>query len=348
MTNHTELYAAFVNRDAAYLGLFVVGIKSTGIYCLPTCAARKAKRENCAFFTDAQDAERAGFRACKLCRPQQVSAASHACRALKTAIDQAPSKRWREADGSAYGVNVTTLRRQFKRCYGMTFVAYARAQRLALAAQTLAQGETVIAAQLDAQYASASGFRCAFTQWFAEAPSRLGKTLLYISWLDTPLGPMVAIAEEDALVMLEFAGRKALQQQVTRLLRERNAVLLPHTTPLLHTLHNELADYFAGGLRLFTTPIALHGTEFQQRAWQCLQRIPYGTTMSYSEQAKQLGVPKAVRAVASANGANRIALVVPCHRVVASNGKLGGYAAGLLRKQRLLELEGRANNQFPS
>lgn len=192
-------------------------------------------------------------------------------------------------------------------------------------------------AQLQTEHVSAAGFRSAFQHYLQhQRPQALR---LDIAWFDSPIGPLVAIASGHALLLLEFVGRKNLAQGLTRLVSARNAELVPKVSPLLAKLDEELRDYFTGRLRQFSVPVELTGTEFQKRVWRELGTIGYGSTLSYSQQAKCLGNPKAVRAVARANASNRLAIVVPCHRVLAEGGGVSGYAGGVSRKQYLLDLE---------
>jgi AraC family transcriptional regulator of adaptative response/methylated-DNA-[protein]-cysteine methyltransferase len=155
----------------------------------------------------------------------------------------------------------------------------------------------------------------------------------------TPLGPMLAIGDDHSLYLLEFMDRKGLDREVEQLHRATNSAILPGEAATLHAIQQELARYFEGELELFSTPIALWGTVFQQRVWQQLCTIPYGQTIAYRELAQALGSPTACRAVAGANSCNHLALIVPCHRVINSSGALGGYAAGADRKEWLLAHE---------
>lgn len=198
-------------------------------------------------------------------------------------------------------------------------------------------------AQLSAGYGSSSGFRDAFAKTLGAAPAHRGKhrAILLSSWIDTPLGPMLAIASEEALVLLEFVDRRGLEREIEHLRKRLKSAIVPGDNAHLEQINGDLQAYFEGSLKSFKTPIALYGSAFQKQAWAALQRIPYGQTRSYREQAEYLNKPTAFRAVARANGANQLALIIPCHRVINSNGELGGYGAGLHRKQWLLEHEQR-------
>lgn len=163
--------------------------------------------------------------------------------------------------------------------------------------------------------------------------------ILKASWLDTCLGPMIAIADEKALYLLEFLERRGLEREIERLRNRTQAAIIPGETAPIQSIKQELGAYFEGKLMTFKTPLFLLGSPFQISVWNALCQIPYGTTKSYAEQAQIIGKPKAFRAVANANGANQMAIVIPCHRIITSQGDLGGYGGGVARKQWLLQHE---------
>lgn len=174
------------------------------------------------------------------------------------------------------------------------------------------------------------------------APTRLGQAqLLKASWLDTPLGPMIAIADEHHLYLLEFVDRRGLEREVERLRQRTKSAIIPGTTDSIVSIEQELKHYFTGKLIHFKTPLFYLGSTFQKNVWQALQGIPYGETRSYADIAKVINNPTGYRAVANANGANQIAIAIPCHRVINSNGELGGYGGGVSRKEYLINLEKR-------
>jgi AraC family transcriptional regulator of adaptative response/methylated-DNA-[protein]-cysteine methyltransferase len=221
----------------------------------------------------------------------------------------------------------------------MTFVAYARARRMGLAMREIRKGRSIIQAQLSAGYESSSGFRDAFSKIMGRAPKKSQQHLLQAAWLDSPLGPMLAVADEAHLYLLEFVERRGLEREIERLRLRLNTAIVPGMTEPLRLITSELRSYFQGELQTFTTPLFLLGSPFQKRVWNELLHIPYGTTKSYAAQAVAMGEPKATRAVANANGANQLAIVIPCHRIISSNGALGGYGGGVARKMWLLEHE---------
>jgi len=206
-------------------------------------------------------------------------------------------------------------------------------------------GGSVIDVQLASGYESGSGFRDAFSQIMGAAPSLSKNTnVLKASWLDTPLGPMIAVADETALYLLEFVDRRGLEREIERLRKRTKLAIVPGHTPIITTIENELSRYFEGKLATFKTPLFLIGSPFQKQVWQALQNIPYGKTCSYSSLAKILNKPSAFRAVAQANGANQIAIVIPCHRIINANGDIGGYGGGVTRKEWLLHHESKKRN----
>lgn len=209
------------------------------------------------------------------------------------------------------------------------------------------KGASVIDAQLEAGFESESDFRNAFSKLFGEMPARMNQqtVILKASWMDTVLGPMIAIADDSHLYLLEFVTRRGLEKEVERL-RARGFAIIPGETPPIHSIKNELNAYFSGTLTQFKTPYRVFGSSFQQAVWRILCEIPYGVTRSYREQAVLLGNPNAFRAVANANGANQLAVIIPCHRIIASDGTLGGYGGGLAVKQWLLDHEKRHINHI--
>lgn len=335
-----RFYRALLDRDHEYDGVFYVGVRTTGVFCRPTCPARKPLYANCEFFRTAKEALHASYRPCMRCRPlSHPNDVPEVVARLVDAVEREPERRWRDHDFRELGVDVSTARRHFKRRFGMTFVEYARARRMGLALDTIRNGGKVIDAQLGAGYESDSGFRSAFNRIIGTAPSDPGARPLVAAWLDGPLGPMLAIADDAALHLLEFVERRGLETELRRL-RSRFAIV-PGRSAVIDQVERELSEYFAGERATFDVPIATHGSDFQRSVWQELVRIPPGTTVSYRELAERVGRPTAFRAVAQANGANQLALVVPCHRVVNANGELGGYGGGVPRKQWLLEHERR-------
>lgn len=339
-----EYYRALLERDSRYLGTFVVGVTSTGIFCLPTCRARKPKAENCRFFPDSGAALRAGFRPCRVCRPtEDAGTPPPGVREALQLARTAPEEPLHDADLRRRGWSPEVIRRWCRRNLGMTFHAYRRMVRINEAYRGLARGVEVTDAAFESGYESLSGFGSAFRSVLADSPSAAaGGTVnvLSLDRLTTPLGPMMTVTGADGLYLLEFTDRRGLERELADLTRRASARIVPGRTEHGEAVAAQLAEYFAGTRRAFEVPLRTPGSPFQRAVWDQLRRIPYGETRSYADQARALGRPSAVRAVARANGQNRLAIVIPCHRVIGSDGSLTGYAGGLTRKRWLLEHEG--------
>jgi AraC family transcriptional regulator of adaptative response/methylated-DNA-[protein]-cysteine methyltransferase len=336
------MYQALVDRDPDFDGLFYTGVTTTGIFCRPTCTAKKPRRENVVFFPTAREALLAGYRPCLLCRPVETPAATpEPVRRLLAEVESDPGLRLSDSDLRARGIDPIALRRWFKRNHGMTFQGYTRALRIGAAFGRIRHGDTATAAAFDHGWDSLSGFGEAFRRVVGSAPTRARGPAITMTRIETPLGPMLAGATGEGICLLEFVDRRMIETQLARIGKLFGAPLVPGSSPHLDVLADELHRYFAGALRRFDSKLDMRGTEFQKRVWAELLTIPYATTRSYAEQARFLGTPDAIRAVARANGDNRIAIVIPCHRVIGADGSLTGYGGGLWRKQWLLDLEKR-------
>ena len=222
----------------------------------------------------------------------------------------------------------------------MTFQAYCRGRRLGISFEQIKNGKDLDDVALGHGYESHSGFRDAFVKTFGTPPGKSkSKDCIVTEWIESPMGPLVAAATEKGICLLEFSDRRMLDAQFTTLRKLFKSPVVPGENKHINLLKKELKKYFDGTLKEFTVPIIYPGSQFQQKVWNELLKIPHGKTVSYEEIAKKAGTPKAQRAVGHANGLNRIAIVIPCHRVVNKNGNLGGYGGGLWRKLRLLEIE---------
>lgn len=341
MPSPTTMYRALVQRDTNFEGLFFAGVKTTGIFCRPTCPARKPKAENVEFFASTTDALYAGYRPCTRCAPlDKEKRPPTLVQKLADLVDQASGSRITGAQLSQLGIDPSTARRQFQKYYGMTFQAYVRARRMGRALHQIRKGDTVIGAQIDHGFDSASGFWEAFKQVFGQPPSKAKSVgCLLAKWLDTPLGAMVAIADDKGLYVLEFVDRRGLERELLQLRKQTGAVIVPGENAILRQTAAQLTEYFGKTRASFDIPITYKGTLFEEKVWKQLCHIPSGTTRSYSDLAKAVGSPSAVRAVGRANGRNRIAIVIPCHRVIRADGSLCGYGGGIWRKQWLLDHE---------
>lgn len=337
------MYRALVQRDPSYEGIFYVGVRTTGIFCRPTCSAKKPARENVDFFARPSDALESGYRPCLRCRPLDPNARPpKLIERLRAEVERAPGGRLTDKELAALSIDPSTARRQFKRHYGMTFQAYHRARRMGVALSQVRQGGRIDEARNGSGFESESGFREAFTKIFGESPSNAKtRAPLFAERIDTPLGAMLAVADDEGLRLLEFIDRRATERELSILRKRLQTNVVPGKHRHLETVHSQLKNYFAGKNLQFEVPLAPVGSQFQLRAWKILQSIPVSETRSYSWMAKRLGDENARRAVGRANGTNMISIIIPCHRVIRADGTLCGYGGGLWRKKWLLEHEQR-------
>ncbi|HKT81894.1 MAG TPA: methylated-DNA--[protein]-cysteine S-methyltransferase [Vicinamibacterales bacterium] len=331
---------AFMARDEEYDGLFLVGVTTTGIFCRPSCPARRPRADHVRFFADATNAADAGYRPCRRCDPLRATGVRPAWVARLVASMERSRRKVTDRDLERAGLNPVRVRRYFRKHFGMTFQAYARKRRLGGALDQLRRGRRLDEVIMDNGFESHSGFREAFTRTFGQPPGR-GRdvTPIVCTWMDSPLGPIIAGATGDRLCLLEFSGAESVRQQIESIRARFKRPAVPGESPLFDRLKRELTEYFAGTRKEFSIPLVTAGTPFEERVWSQLLRIPFGTTCSYEQLAASVGAHGAQRAVGSANGRNRIAILIPCHRVINKSGKLGGYGGELWRKEALLHLE---------
>jgi AraC family transcriptional regulator of adaptative response/methylated-DNA-[protein]-cysteine methyltransferase len=337
------MYRALVNRDPSFEGIFFVGVRTTGIFCRPTCTAKKPARENVDFFPTPGEALHSGYRPCLRCHPMDPDKRPpRLIERLRTEVERAPDGRLTDKELAAMAIDPSTARRQFKRHYGMTFQAYHRARRMGLALREVRKGARVDEARNGSGFESESGFREAFTRIFGEPPTT-AKTRggLFAQRIETPLGAMIAVADDEGLRLLEFIDRRATERELSTLRKRLRTNVVPGEHRHLTATRQQLDNYFSGKQLEFDIPLAPVGSDFQLRAWEILRSIPLGETRSYSWMAERLGDRNARRAVGRANGTNMICIVIPCHRVIRADGTLCGYGGGLWRKKWLLDHERR-------
>jgi AraC family transcriptional regulator of adaptative response/methylated-DNA-[protein]-cysteine methyltransferase len=335
------MFAAFRRSDGSFDGVFYTGVRTTGIFCRPSCRAKKPRRENVQFFPSVKAALSAGYRACKRCHPL-AAGGDHPgwVKRLLAAIERRDGSRLQDKELKAMQIDPSRARRYFQDRFGMTFQTYSRSRRLGAALSQLRLGLSLDDAAADSGYESLSGFRDAFSKVFGAPPGKAERAqAISLSWVETPLGPMVAGARGEKLVLFEFTNRRMIEAQLETLKHRLKAPFVAAESGVVDTLRQELGEYFAGRLERFTMPLDAPGTPFEESVWAELLKIPFGETRSYEDLARKVGEPNAARAVGRANGMNRIAIVIPCHRVVNKGGKLGGYGGGLWRKHALLHLE---------
>lgn len=342
--NDDACWAAVTRRDASADGQFYYAVRSTGVYCRPSCPARLARRENVSFHRTCEDAEHAGYRPCRRCRPHEAGPAAErrtlvveACRRIETA-DQPPSL---DALAQAAGLSRFHFHRLFKAVTGLTPRSYAAACRGGRLRQALHGSRTVTEAIYDAGFNSSGRCYAATDTLLGMTPSRFraGGRGLELRYAASPcsLGAVLVAATTKgiAAILLGDAAEPLVEELAKRFPQAR---LIPADADFAATVGRVVAlvEIPGRGLEL---PLDLQGTLFQQRVWQALRDIPPGTTATYAEIADRIGRPTAVRAVASAIAANPAAVAVPCHRVVRSDGKMGGYHWGTARKRALLDRE---------
>lgn len=338
---HDILYDALLRKDPQFEGQFFVGVKTTGVFCRPTCRARKPKKENVEFFANARDALLSGYRPCKICRPlENAGEVPPYVRSLFRDLESDPSAKISDYMLAQKGLGPNRVRRWFLKNHGMTFHAYQRLLRIDRALRNIKNGDAVIDAAFDSGYQSLSGFQYTFKKTTAQSPKESHAIdYLISSHIPTPLGQMIAVGNDDGICLLEFTDRKMLETELKQIMNYFKSTIFPGSTIHIEKLAEQLKEYFDGTRKAFDIPLITPGTDFQKETWKMLRGIPYGETRSYKEQAAALGNPKAVRAVAKANGLNRISIIIPCHRVIGEDGSLVGYGGGLWRKQWLLKHE---------
>lgn len=335
------MYNAILKKDTAFEGIFFTAVKTTGIFCRPSCSARKPKLENVEFLRSSKDCLLKGYRPCKVCRPlENLHETPAEVKKLLKELDDDPTLKFKDWDLKQKGIEPHTLRRWFLKNHGITFHAYQRMFRINSAFKKIQQGENVAHAAFDTGYDSLSGFGNSFKSIFGVSPKNSKRQrIIDLTRIETPLGTMYACAVKEGICLLEFTDRKMLETELKSLARILNATIVQGSNAHFQILEQQLGEYFAGTRRTFTVPLFTPGSGFQNLVWKALQNIPFGAIQTYRDQAHAINRPDAVRAVANANGMNRIAILVPCHRVIGADGSLTGYGGGIWRKQWLLNME---------
>jgi AraC family transcriptional regulator of adaptative response/methylated-DNA-[protein]-cysteine methyltransferase len=331
-------WAAFERRDRSWDGRIIGAVKTTGIYCKPSCPARRPKRENVEFFARSEEARAAGYRACLRCKPDEVGRDREAVARAVTLIDAAEEPLTLDQLASAVGYAPHHFQRIFKRDLGISPAEYARGLRNRRTEAALKANGRVTDAVYEAGYSGPSSF-------YSDAKERLGMTPSAwrdggrgetIRWthFDSPLGQMLIAATSKGICRLTF------DDSVESLIRLFPRAAIVEDGGGLRELVEGALEAIQRPLAARDLPIDVAGTAFQEAVWRELRKIPAGETRSYADIAAAIGQPKAVRAVGTANGDNHVAVLIPCHRVIRSDGTLGGYAGGLDRKRKLLSIEG--------
>jgi AraC family transcriptional regulator, regulatory protein of adaptative response / methylated-DNA-[protein]-cysteine methyltransferase len=344
-------WQAVLERNARADGEFLYAVRipeakkqaraqATGIYCRPSCPSRRPDPRNVVFYSTPADAEAAGYRACKRCRPDEVHPQQQVIAKVKHLLDTIEPKPTLEGLAKSVGMSPYHLQRIFKRVTGLSPKQYVKASRAARLEKNLKAGKAVTAALYDAGYGSSQALYSEAGVSLGMTPRRFSKggegTSMVYGCFDSPLGRMLIAATERGVAALRFGDDRILLEELKR---EFPGAVLTEDTAGVEPYAEAVNSYLAGEGRSLQLPLDLAATEFQQRVWEALQRIPFGETRSYREIAEMIGQPHAVRAVARACAANPVALAIPCHRVVRTGGRLGGYRWGVQRKRALLEQE---------
>ena len=347
--DNPELWNAVLSRDASRDGSFVFAVRSTGIYCRPSCPARRPRREQVSFFQIPEAAEQAGFRACRRCHPRRAEAndprvelVRRICHAIDEHKEDPVTLKTLSAE---VRVSAHHLQRTFKDVMGITPRQYAESRRLTQFKANVRNGASVTDAMYDAGYGSSRGLYESSSKKLGMTPATYGKggrgmRIIY-TIANCPLGKVLVAATERGVCSVTLGDSDS--QLTTALFAEYpNASIDSKDTlisPSLNVWLNEVLDQIDGQSKRIELPIDLQATAFQWRVWEELRRIPFGSTRSYQEIAQAIGKPSAVRAVARACASNRLALVIPCHRVIREDKGLGGYRWGLERKKQILRME---------
>lgn len=335
-----KYYKALLERDEKFIGIFFAGVKTTSVFCISTCRARKPKLKNVEFYSSFKDALANGFRPCKICKPTEN--ANKAPKQVEVAINLVknnPKEKITDYQLEQAGISPELVRRWFKKNYGMTFQTYQRMYRINNAYQELKKGRNTTDIAFDSGYESLSGFGYTFKKMVGKSPNNsLKENIILINRFTTVLGPMFVCATENGICLLEFVDRRMLETELRDLQDRLDAKILVGENEHIIQVKKEIAEYFEGTRRNFDVKLELVGTEFQKSVWNNLKNISYGETISYQEQAKNIN-HKGARAVANANGHNHIAIIIPCHRVIGKNGDLKGYGGGVERKKWLIDHE---------
>jgi len=332
-----QAWAAFERRDRSWDGRVIGAVKTTRIYCKPSCPARRPKREHVEFFLDGETAQAAGYRACLRCRPDEVGRDREAVAKAVELIEAAEEPLLLADLAAAVGYAPHHFQRLFTRDLGVSPASYARALRARRAQSHLEEDKPVTHAIYDAGYAAPSRFYADAEVRIGMTPSAWrdggrGETIRFVI-TDSPLGPLLVAATAKGICRLTFDEDESALKR-----RFPNADIRPDDGTIAEWVDSALAAISTPSAAR-ELPIDVRGTAFQEAVWRELRRIPLGETRSYADIAKAVGQPGAVRAVGTANGSNPVAVLVPCHRVIRSDGSLGGYAGGLDRKRKLLEAE---------
>ena len=335
LPSQDEMYQAYMDPKASKAIKFYVGVISSGVFNTSKCLSKKPLKENMVFFSSTKEALDYGYRPCLQCQPMvDGNKTPERYKELLAEVDHNPQNAISDDDLLKMDIDPEKLKNWFRKHHGISFQAYLRYQRINHLFGNI---------RLDSHPKIHRSYHIGeIVHGVSEGDSTesiVNKDIIYINRIITPIGPMLVGAIEEGICLLEFIDRKIIETQLEAIEKHFDAVLTPGNSLHFDQLNKELKEYFNGKRKSFNLPIAYSGTDFQESVWQSLSLIPYGQTRSYKEQSIVLKNPKAIRAIAHANGDNRISILLPCHRIIGSDGDLVGYGGGLWRKRFLLDLE---------
>ncbi len=342
-----DKYSILGTRDTKYDGTFFVAVKTTGIFCHLSCRARIPKKKNVTFYDSIEEALQNGFRPCKICKPmEKIGETPIYIKNIITELQQNPHVKISDEQLKAKGVKPHTIRRWFKKNYNITFHSFQRMLRINYAFTNIKKGNSITSSAFESGYESLSGFNESYRSIFGESAGKSkNRNVINVLRFSSPIGSIIACATENGICFLGFSDQKGIEKHFNEIQKQFNAIILPGKNAHLTKVKKEITEYFDGIRKTFSVSLDIVGTDFRKKVWTELLNIPYGKTVSYKQQAIAINNIKAIRAVATANGANKIGIIIPCHRVIGSNGSLTGYAGGLHRKNWLLNFERSNSNQ---
>lgn len=340
-----EMYQAILRKDTSFEWIFFTAVKTTWIFCRPSCSARKPKIENVEFFKTTKECILKGYRPCKVCFPlEKLNETPNIIKKIILELLENPSLKLKDIDLKQRWVEPSYIRRWFLKNHWITFHAYQRIFRINSAFKKIQNWENISKVAFQSWFNSLSWFWDSFKKIFWISPKKWKlQNIINLKRIETPLGTMVACATDKWICLLEFSDRKMLETELKYISKKLNSTIIQSESKFFDILEKELNEYFDKKRKNFSTPLDFIWTDFQKEVWKNLLKISYWETKTYKEQAIKIWKLEAIRAVANANGMNKISILVPCHRVIWSDWSLTGYWWWLWRKKYLLDLE-KSNN----
>ena len=307
-----ELFNALVNKDKSYVGKYYAGVISTGIFCQMDCPCKKPLYDNVVFYKSIKECLEKGLRSCKVClsiahKFSNIGNAHIREYIKKLEINEFPDKSYKKHSIDSLD-DLISIKKEFQKAIGLSLGKYIRIKRIHYILKN-------------------------------DISSKNNKNKIFFNYISSPIGEIIFCYFEDKLTLLEFVDRKMLETELNFLKDKLKGFFVYKKSKFSDKISKQINEYFNNTRTSFSIKLNTFGTEFQKNVWNELTKIPYGKTISYKEQATNINKPLAVRAVASANGKNMIGIIIPCHRVIASNGKMAGYGGGIERKKYLIDLE---------